>query len=207
MRRLLLFAAVLSLLGLSSAFAASLSTQAEDVGSFTTDVSVSVPATATAYYLSGSDKVIPGLIATNPPPDSSVNSKSIDPGTLDTAAQTDPKKLHSWQTAAMPSGLTLSGPATALVFRNGGSDPITGGLFVCATATTVTSACTRIGGDVSGTGPAGAEIALSFGSLSTTIPAGSHLRLVVVNQGAAKYNLQWGYKTNRESRLELAVAP
>jgi len=208
-RRVVLFAALLVLVGLSSAFAASFSTQSEDVASFTTDVSISVPASpALSYYLSGEDDVLPGLIAPNPPQDASVNSKSLDPGDLGTEAQTDPEKMHSWQTTAAPAGgLVLAGPATARIFRNGGSDAVTAGLFVCPAPATITSACTRIAGDASGTGPNGAEIQIALGNVSTTVPAGGVLRLVVVNRGAAKYNLQWGYKTNRESRLDLSVAP
>ena len=207
MRRLVLFTAALALLGLSTAFAASLSTQAEDVESFATTVSVSIPAQTISYFLSGDDDLIPGMMGPNPPVDTSVNSKPLDPGTLATDAQTEPNKMHSWQSDAAPTGgIVLSGPATARIFRNGGSDAITAGLFVCATATAATSACTRIASDTSGTGPSGAEIQIAFGNISTTIPQGSYLRLVVVNLGAAKYNLQWGYKTNRESRLDLTVA-
>jgi hypothetical protein len=210
MRRLLLFAALLSLVGLSTAFAASLSTRAEDVDSFSTAVSISVPQNQLlSYYLSGAESVLPGLISQSPPPSSSVNSKSIDPGSLDTQAQTDTGKMHSWQTDPVPAGgLVLSGPATARIFQNGGDDPITAALFVCPTlSTTATSLCTRVTNDVSATAATSGEVAISFGNISKTLSAGQRLRLVVVNRGAHKYNLQWGYKTNRESRLDLTVAP
>jgi hypothetical protein len=210
MRRVFLFAALLSLVGLSTAFAASFSTQAEDIDSFSTAVSISVPQNQLrSYYLSGADSVLPGLISQSPPPSSSVNSKSLDPGTLDTQAQIDTGKMHSWQTDPAPAGgLLLSGPATARIFQNGGDDPITAALFICPTAaTTATSACARVTADVSGTATMSGEVPISFGNVSATVLAGQRLRLVVVNRGAHKYNLQWGYKTNRESRLDLTVAP
>jgi len=210
MRRLFLFAALLSLVGLSAAFAASFSTHAEDIDSFNTTVSISVPQNQLVpYYLSGADSVLPGLISQSPPPSSSVNSKALNPGTLSTSAQTDTAKMHSWQTVPTPAGgLVLSGPATARIFQNGGDDPITGGLFICPTlATTPTSGCTQIAGDVSATATSSGEVPISFGNVSASLLPGQRLRLVVVNLGAHKYNLQWGYKTNRESRLDLTVAP
>ena len=209
MRRVFMFAALLLLVGLSTAFAASFSTQAEDIASFTTDVSISVPQNQVLpYYLSGPGSVIPGLIAQVPPASASVNSKSLDPGTLGTQTQTNASQMHSWQTGPTPAGgLVLSGPATARIFQNGGDDPITAGLFTCLTATTATLSCTWIAGDTSGTATMSGEVPIAFGNLNATVPAGSHLRLVVVNLGAKKYNLQWGYKTNRESRLDLTVTP
>ena len=209
MRRMVLIAATLGLLGLSTAFAASFGTQSEDVASFTTAVSISVPPNPiTAYYLSGDDDLLPGIMSTAPPPDTSVNSKEINPGTLGTEAQTDATKMHSWQTGPMPAGgLVLSGPATAKIYQNGGDDPVTAGLFVCAGVATATSSCSQVAGDASGTAGVSGEVPISFGNVSTTVPAGSVLRLVVVNRGSHKYNLQWGYKTNRESRLELTVGP
>ena len=203
-----MFAALLALVGLSTSFAAAFSTQSEDIASFTTDVSISVPqSTVRAYYLTGADNAVPGVMTTTPPLGTSVNGKQIDPDTEGTEAQTDPKKMHSWQTTAIPAGgLVLNGPATAYVFQNGGDDPITAGLFRCATATTATLSCARIAGDASGTATMSGEVPISFGNISATVPAGEFLRLVVVNQGDKKFNLQWGFKDNRRSRLDLTVA-
>ena len=210
MRRVFFFAALLSLVGLSTAFAASFSTQSEDVDAFSTAVSISVPQShVVAYYFSGADLVLPGVLSPAPAPDNSVNSKAIEPGTLSTKLQTDATKMHSWQTAPVPvGGLVLQGTSTVRVFQNGSVGPATAGLFVCASATTATDDCTQIAGDVSslGTESAGTEVPISFGNLSTTVPADSVLRVVIVNLGTKKWNLQWGYKTNRESRLDLSVA-
>ncbi len=212
MRRVVLFAAILVLVGLSSAFAASFSAQSEDIASFTTEVSISVPTTqppaATTYYLSGAPALLPGLLHPAPPIGGGVNSKRIDPDTEATDEQTTAppaNKIHSWQTDG--AGLVLAGPATAWLFQNGGDDPIVGGLFVCPTAETATSACDRIAGDVESGAAVGGEVPIAFGDLSAPVPAESHLRLVIVNHGPMSFNVQWGYKTNRESRLELTLTP
>lgn len=210
MRRLLLCAAALGLLGLSTAAAASFSVQAEDITTFTTDVSISVPdppGTLVSYFLSGADSVLPGMMGPNPPTDSAVKSKAIDPGTLSSQLQTDPTMHHSWQTSPMPTGgLVLAGATTLRIYQTGNVGPATAGLFVCASAATATSACTRIAGDVSSAGTGVPLEPIAFGNLNTTVPAGSTLRVVVVNLGAKKWNIQWGYKSNRESRLDLTVA-
>lgn len=207
MRRLLLFAAILGLLGLSSAFAASFSVQSEDITSFTTDVSISVPtSTSVAYFLSSADSILPGIMGPNPATDSAVKSKAIDPGTLSSELQTDPTKHHSWQTSPGAVDLVLSGPAALRIYQTGSVGPATAGLFVCATPTAVTSACTRIAGDASSAGTGVPLEPIAFGNLNATVPAGSTLRVVVVNLGTKKWNIQWGYKSNRESRLDLTVA-
>jgi hypothetical protein len=221
-RRVFLFAALLLLLGLSTAFAASFSTQAEDVASFTTEVSISVPTTqppgtVRPYYLTGADNLIPGVMTTTPPGGTNVNGKQIDPGTAGTVGADPllaPTKMHSWQTV-IPAGLVLAGNATAYLFRTGGNVPITAGLFRCPAVDTVMSDCFRLGGasDVQGTAEINGEVPISFGSISETILVEQYLRLVVVNQVAEvkpsspKLNLQWGFKDNRQSRLDLTVVP
>jgi hypothetical protein len=211
-RRVLLFAILLAMFGLSTAFAASLSVQSEDIASFTTPVSVSVPAPPTsviAFFLSGDDAILPGFMAPSPPPDNSVNSKSIKPSTGPVRLQTATDKYHSWQTDPAPAGgLVLSGPAVLRIFQNGSVGAATAALFECPTATTVTASCRQVAGDTSsaGTESAGTEVPISFGVLSDTIQAGSRLRVQIVNLGSHQWNLQWGYKSNRESRLDLSVA-
>jgi hypothetical protein len=211
MRRVFLFAALLSLVGLSTAFAASFSTQSEDVASFTTDVDITVPNPPTSYFLGGNDSILPGTLSATPVADSSVNSKAIDPGVLNVKAQTDTKKYHSWQTLPMPpGGLVLNGPAVLRIFQNGSVDVATAGLFDCPGGPPLapTTACTQIAGDTSssGTESAGTEVPIDFGYLNAMIAEGRTLRVQVVNLTAKKWNLQWGYKTNRESRLDLSVA-
>ncbi|HEX4868471.1 MAG TPA: hypothetical protein VFV32_12735 [Acidimicrobiales bacterium] len=212
MRRVLLFAVGLSLLGLSSAFAASFTVQAEDIHSFSTPVSISVPSTSlVALYLGGEDNVLPGELATaaNATVDTSVNSKAIDPGTLSVQAQTNTARYHSWQTVPAPAGgLVLNGPAMLKLFQNGSVGTVKAGLFDCATASTATTACTQFAGDSSSLGgeSASTETPVDFGSVTYTISAGRVLRLQIVNPSAHAWNVQWGYKSNRQSRLELTLA-
>lgn len=213
MRRVVLLAAVLSLLGLTTAFAANLAVQTEDVASFTTDVSISVPtATPRVLFLSGSDSMRPGILATDPPPDNSVNSRSIDQGTGSVQSQTNALRYHSWQTDPVAAGpLDLTGPAVLRVFQNGSIAAMTFGLFSCPPAATPDStACTQIGTDQSsaGTENAGTEVVVTIPFTTASVPVGSRLRLQVMDLTNKNWNVQWGYKSNRESRLEInVVAP
>lgn len=205
-----MLAALLSLLGLTTAFAANLAVQTEDVTSFSTPVSISVPAsTLQVLYLSGSASTLPGLLATNPPADTSVNSRSLDQSTGSVQSQTNPLRYHSWQTepvSGSPSSLT--GPAVLRAFQNGAISPMTVGLFSCPpTATPDSTECTQIGTDQSsaGTESAGTEVVVTIAFTTATIPVGDRLRVQVIDLTNRNWNLQWGYKTNRESRLEINV--
>lgn len=214
MRRLLIFAALLSLLGLSTAFAASFTVQSEDIASFTTDVSISVPTTTVPstpriLYLSGDEATNPGLIAESPPEDHSVNSLSIGCCSTSVQSQITAGKYHSWETAPITVPMTIIGPAVLRTFQNGSIGPIQAGLFVCpATATPTSVGCQQVGTDRSslGTESSGTEVAISFSFAEATIPVGSTLRLQIVKPTNDNWNIQWGYKSNRESRLEVLVA-
>jgi len=211
-RRLLLFAAFLSLLGLSTAFAASFSVQSEDIASFTTDVSITVPPTPSTpqtLYLSGDDSTVPGLLATNPPEDTSINSRSIDQGTGSVQSQTNVLRYHSWETEPVRGSPWVLTGAVLRAFQNGSIAPMTVALFSCPPAATPDSTgCTQIGVDQSsaGTESAGTEVVVTFAFTSASIPVGDRLRLQVIDLTNNNWNIQWGYKSNRESRLDINVA-
>lgn len=220
MRRLLLFVALLTLLGLSTAFAASFDVSSEDIATFSTDVSIPVPTTASkTLYLTGSDSTLPGGLVlestaggTTTTSNSPVNGKFIQPGLLGTKLQDDVTRFHSWEIAAPAGGYVLSGAAMLYLFENGNVGPLTAGLFDCSpptspAVTTPTSECQQIAGDASS--PAGtnldSEAVVDLGSPNVTILEGHTLRIQVVNLGATKRQIQWGYKSNRPSRLDVTI--
>jgi hypothetical protein len=208
-RRLLLFVALLTLLGLSTAFAASFDVSSEDIATFSTDVSISVPiATKTrSLYLNGTG--LPAMLATDPPVPrpNPVNNKQLDVGTLDVKDQSDPTKYQSWETAPDPLvGLVLNGPVVLHLFQNGTAGKIRGALFDCAPATATAAGCVAIGTSVLSALPTDNDAVIDFGPVTWTIEPGRTLRLQVMNPlTSPKLNVQWGYKTNRESRLDVTV--
>lgn len=215
MRRLGLFAVLLSLVGLSTAVAASFDVQTEDIVSFSTSTSISVPAPPTALsvlYLNGAG--LPAMLAEVPEaPDPSVNKKQLDQGTGDVQAQIDAARYHSWQTTPSPEGLRLFGPATLYLYQTGKGGPVRAGLFSCpADATPTSLLCIAVGHPATSDSAADTEVeadtltAVRFGHIDATIPSTHSLRVQVMNQAThPKLQVQWGYKTNRESRLEITV--
>lgn len=218
MRRIGLFAVFLLLLGLTTAVASSFDVQAEDIASFSTDVDISVPDPPTAsgtFFLRGPSSVLPGLLDSNPDETTSdpVRTKAVELGTLGVQAQTAVDFHHSWETPAAPvGGLQLSGPAFLRIYQNGGTDRLTAALFDCASgAATSSSDCTQLTADVTSPldGETGyAERTVDFGTVSATITEGRHLRVQIVNfvSSTRKWSAQWGYKSNRPSRLDVTLA-
>jgi len=227
-RRLLTFAALLVLVGLSTAFAASFGTQSEDVASFTTDVSISVPTTQgptpfppTIYVRGDSDTPL-GLLALTPPTENdSVRSKDLLLSTEAIGAQATLTKYFAWATPAAPAqGYSLTGDVTLSVHVMGGStNRITAGLFSCPAAAaieTVTPTCTTIAVGIApaiGGGNGFLVRTVSFPDVSATIPAGSQLRLKIVNRSpdgstvlsTGTMRLAWGYGPSRPA--ELVITP
>lgn len=217
MRRVGLFAAFLVLLGLTTATAASFDVQAEDITSFTTDVSISVPDPPTrlgSYFLRNEPTIVPGLLDDQPTGSDPVQTKEILPEGADVETQTKTAYLHSWQTPPAPvGGLALQGTAQLRIFQNGDSDRLTAGLFDCPSASTATGACDQIGGDIVSTVDGGGyvERLVDFGSVTRTILQDRVLRVQIINDVAApkpdqKWSVQWGYKSNRPSRLDVTLA-
>jgi len=222
-RRLLLFAALLSLVGLTTAFAASFSVQSEDIKSFSAPVSISVPTTTTStapttttappntkklvLYLNGAG--LPGMLAEDPPVPrpNNVNDKQLSLGAGDVQEQTLSDRYHSWQTAPAPAGgVTYVGPATLRVFQNGPEGRVRAALFSCGPAATPTAvACTQIGLSVLSALPVDNVAVASFPAFTALIPATHTLRVQIMNpETSPQLKVQWGYKTNRESLLEIS---
>lgn len=229
MRRVLLFAAFLLLLGLSTAMAASFEVQAEDITSFTTDVSIGVPPTNdVVFYIknnpdqpSGRDPLVPGWLDSNPPGNNNVDQKQIvhDAALPIDASHTDPTKYHAWQSDPLLDAVTVGGTATLYVSSNGGTNELRAGLFECWTplptepqpATVDVDLpqgvkCALIGAGTSsgGTNSNGYTERTALLPLATTaIEAGHSLRLKIVNNTDATWNLQWGFNPARPSQLQL----
>jgi hypothetical protein len=231
MRRVFLFAAFLLLLGLTTAFAASFGVEAEDIASFTTPVSISVPSEQprTLYvknqpnHRQRDEPAVPGVLDPTPPPNSPVTQKTLlrDPQLIE-QSQSDVAKYHAWETAGSDPAFTISGTATLYIDSNGGTNQITVGLFECweppdpddlATMTidadvpaghgcALISATTSTGGSAaSGYSERTAVLAVP----STLVEAGHRLRLKVVNRSSADWSLQWGFNAARSSQLQTTI--
>jgi hypothetical protein len=225
-RRVVVFAALLALVGLSTAFAAGFAVQTEDVGSFTTDVSITVPTTPipALLYVRGNASGAAGTLDLQAPvSNDSFTSKLIALSTESLQSQVDPAKFFTWQSPAAPgSGWVVSGTVSLYISQNnGGVNKMTAGLFSCAAAvppdSSDTGQCQPIAiavGDAGDSGNGFQERVVHFGTVpTTTIPAGHQLRLKIVNRAqepvgtvvsTSGWSLQWGYLPSRQSRLEVA---
>ncbi|MET0904091.1 MAG: hypothetical protein ABWZ52_12685 [Acidimicrobiales bacterium] len=224
MRRVLLFAALLSLLGLTTAFADTFSTNTEDVASFTTDVSVSVPGPTpfpNTIYITGGTEVPPGDLALMIPVNNNVTSKLLVLSTEPIDAQADQTKFFAWESpVAPPQGFSLNGDITLnLEQKDGGANRMTAALFSCpevaptSTVTTGSPACSMIAVGVSpavGGGNGFLDRTVQFDNVSATVPAGSQLRLKIVNRArdatlgvlsTMDFTVQWGFLPARQSKL------
>jgi hypothetical protein len=229
LRRLLLFAALLVLVGLSSAFAASFSTQSEDIASFTTDVSISVPDNPTPFpnviYVRGDSATPLGALSlVTPTANDNVKTKLLVLSTEAIGVQAGATKYFAWATPTAPAqGYSLTGDVTLSVEqKDGGANRMTAALLSCpadapiTTVTTGVSPCVQIAVGISpavGGGNGFLTRTVSFPDVSATIPSGSQLRLKIVNRatdGATTlstkdFTVQWGYGPSRPS--ELVVVP
>jgi hypothetical protein len=230
LRRVLLFAAFLLLLGLSTAFAASFDVRAEDVASFSSDVAISVPSQPQTLYVKnqpnqrqGDTPAVPGVLDPNPPPNSPVSKKTLvrDARAVD-QSQSDRTKYHAWQSGGTDPAFTISGTATLYIESNGGANQITAGLFECwqpddpddLSGMTVDSdvptghGCVLISTATS----TGGSSASGYSERTTqlTVPAtlvetGHRLRLKLVNRSASDWSIQWGFNAARSSQLQTTI--
>jgi hypothetical protein len=229
-RRFLIFVVVLLALGITTAVAASFDVSTEDIASFSTETSISVPdppGLPFAYALRGPETLLPGLLDTNLGPNGAygtqVNSKRIAVGSPSLTTPPSDNHFHSWETPPFGSPLRLNGPATLWIDQSGGPNVLTAGLFDCpppsapGTRTPIAS-CVLIAGPDSNPGNEGdgmVERGAHFRQgadthIGYTIPVGHTLRVQVVNLATGNnqaWNIQWGYKLNRQARLELTVQP
>ena len=216
MRRVGLLVLLLASLSLSTAIAASFEVRADNLESWTMDVSISVPdppVVPGSYFLRGAVGVLPGILDDDPTGSDPVRTKAVELGTVGVKAQTDTAFLHSWETPPAPvGGINLNGPAVLRIYQNGGNDRLTAALFDCApNATTVSAGCIQITLDT--VSPADgltgyAEHAVDFGDVVYAVPEARVLRVQIVNfqDSTKKWSVQWGFKTNRPSRLDVTLA-
>jgi hypothetical protein len=156
-RRVVLFGLLLALVGMSTAFAASLSVQTEDIATFTTDVSISVPTSttsttmpppapfpATIYVRGAADTGVGSLDFVAPAKNDSVTRRLLVLSTEPIELQTTPSMYLTWKSQIAPAqGYLLSGSVTLYIEQNGGAaNRVTAGLFICPStvpdSTTVT---------------------------------------------------------------------
>ena len=224
MRRVFLFAALLALVGLSTAFAASFSSQSEDIASFTTDVSISVPGPTpfpnTIFVRGGSDLPPGDLDLMTPVANDNVTSKLLVLSTEPIELQTAATKYFAWESPVAPAqGYSLDGDVTLnLEQKDGGSNRMTAGLFSCpelapvATVTGSTPACSVIAIGVSPAVSGGngfLDRTVFFPDVSTVVPAGHQLRLKIVNRASdgsgvlsqGDFTVAWGFLPARQSTL------
>lgn len=212
MKRLAALVVTLFLLTVTSAFAAGLDVQSENVESFTSPVSIPPPGESRIFYLRSrpEDKkgdTPPGLLATEPEgAGGKTHSKGLEPGgSLDPPYGTNVNQYHFWDSAPFLSDLHVKSPtAELLITQVGGAGEIGGGLFAC----TASSSCTLLGASTTAVRDSGGAVSnittLRFENFDRVIPAGHWLRLVVYSKSGS-YNIQWGYKENRPASLELTI--
>jgi hypothetical protein len=222
-RRALFVALGLLLLGLTAATASSFTTTTEDVATFSTPVSISVPpyALPPVLYVRGS---APGgfgdLDLIEPEGNDAVTrwELELDDDTLQ--GQSDPNRYLTWRTPPAPSGgFSLRGSVRLLIDQSGsGEDRLTAGLLSCPAAEAAPSTgcdaiAVAVADPLAGGGQGFKERVASFGHLDVVIAPGHQLRLKIVNRdrdddGAVvstrSWVLQWGYLPARQSRLEIA---
>ena len=229
MRRLLLFVALLTLVGLSTAFAASFDVSSEDITTFSTDVSITVPTTeppaATPFpsmlYVRGPDTAAMGSIELiEPTANDHVQQKTLVLSPESVLVQSTATKYFTWSTAsAPPEGWLLTGHVTLYISQqHAGANRMTAALLSCpaaAPAASVTApisetSCTAIAQVIGGVGASSngnEERSADFGQIGpVTIAPGDQLRIKIVNQtgpSSGDWDLTWGFLPARQSRLEI----
>jgi hypothetical protein len=219
-RRPALLALGLLVLGLTTAVASSFSTTTEDLTTFSTAVSISVPVheLPDRLYIRGSEEDAIGGIDLLPPTDNdSVSSRSILLRDETVQAQSDPAAFLVWHSPPAPSsGYLLRGTATLYISQqNDPDDRFTAALLSCpATQPPASTGCSTIAVATAEPETRGGvrERQARFGALDVIIPGGHELRLKIVDRrlddaGALlsddDIELQWGYLPARQSRLEI----
>jgi hypothetical protein len=220
-RRVGLFAALLLLLGLTTATAASFDVQAEDITSFTTAVSITVPTTdppapptapAVTYYMVDAPANA-NLVSTQPTSTGGNEKASFDFGpsnilTEERALQSGNKAYYvSWRSGPIPPGMTFVNRIVRVHFTRTGAagGQLVAGLFSCDPgvdpATVQGRGCRHLGDGESG----GETIDIIVGATSVEqIDPGDEFRLKMVSATTQSSSIQWGYKeNNRSARVEI----
>lgn len=203
MRRVLLFAALLLLLGLTTATAASFDVQAEDITSFSQAVDIDVPAPPPppAYYLNGSAPL--GMLVYPKP----AGQSAVETGKFQRVAnlegenrQPEPGQVlyfMRWASAKQVNGLTFSNKKIRLDLYSPGqfSGTVSAGLYSCPATPAggqpvLESACSTL---IRWDGAPGA-LTLTSGPFSGTVAPDHELRLKIANTLSPAWTAQWGYK-------------
>lgn len=208
MRRALLLLTGLSLFGLTVAVASSFEANTEDLTTFSTEVSISVPERTLPpeiYLRSDGDG---GFTLDLIPPEGNdpVTKQLVRLAATDLAAQASPGFYVAWKSPPAPSSGYLLQGNVALYLQQDGllTHRMTAGLLSCPTsAPPASTGCTTLAlavadqpaapstdvpcqpGQATGGGGGGQgfkERRVCFGDLSVTVPAGEELRLKVVNR-------------------------
>lgn len=202
MRRLLLFAASLVMLGLTTATAASFDVQAEDIASFTSDVSIPVPADPSTKYF---------LVLTGGVDWLSTDSDDLLPGDP-LEATFEPGQWREWNTDPLTAGLALVGRHVDLqVFKNGGAGSVAASIYDCAAGATTGAADCPLRATLSAGSLTNGVHVLRLSAPTGNVTAGRQLRLRIENDGASgSFKIQWGKdEPTKDSNLLISdpVAP
>jgi len=218
MRRAGLLVLLLASLSLTTAFAASFEVRAEDVTSFSTAVSISVPTTTTTtapplppvgtdpWYLYRAPPAPGGLSTT--PEEGGPHKWQVDPsGATTLLAQTDPSRYYVWSSGPLPGPLSFQNQAVTLyAYLTAGGNSIGAALLSCPpNAALASTTCTVLGSGGPGAPTPPNLVTVPLGTITAVVPAGNELRLKVVNTGTQFWQIEWGYKTNRQSNLAIAA--
>lgn len=209
--------------------AARMDVQADNLASFRQGVSISVPTKVTPFLLRndplqppGNNILVPGLLDDGSTSNNSVQRKQIvRDARLVSEAHTDTTRYHAWETFDQTKDRVFVGSATLYVDKNGGSTQMTAGLFECWEGTpadplppsAITDADVDVGhkcvfiasaSSVGGSSSNGfSERSAQFNFPETTIESGHRLRLKIVNNTGANWDLQWGFNSARSSQLQV----
>jgi hypothetical protein len=228
MWRILLVVTAVAGIGLAAVEAGGVQTSAEEIQSFSTSTSLTVPCTPTPLtqlWVRGPSTAVMGSLDTAVPAvfDSS-SVFPVDNQVSEIGIQADPQAYVSWATPVAPMcGYRLSGAVTLEIDADGRrSDRLTAGLFSCpagAPPETTVPTCRLIVTDqadrVDEGDPEDADGFLVrtvhfLERVETIVPEGEELRLKVINKrpgplqagGSTRdWNLKWGYRADRQSVL------
>lgn len=209
MRRVLLFAAFLLLLGLTTATAASFDVQAEDITSFSQPVTISVPVATTPWFLFRPPPAPGGLSTT--PDEGGPHKWDVDPSggsSIDALlAESTETKYYVWSSGPLTSVLDFQNQVvTFFAYLTAGGNEIYAALLDCPAGEDLPSTdCDVLGFGGPGTPGQSNVVVVPLGAVDATVAVGHELRLKVINGGTQSWKIEWGYKTNRESNLTIGA--
>lgn len=211
MRRVLVFAAFLLLLGLSTATAASFDVHAEDITSFSESVTITTlpppvpPVPSDKPWFLFRAPPAPGGLSQDPELGGPHKWKVFPLTAGQTPlSESHPDRYYVFSSGPLPQPMAfVKQDVTFTPYLTAGGSGVTAMLLDCAPGASLPSTdCTVIAQGTS-TGSDGVIVFpdVDYPSLS----ADDELRLKVVNVGTQFWQLEWGYKTNRESNLVVSA--